>query len=258
MVVEAGEIGLEAPARVAAQLHAREAGCGGATHECAGSDPVAAVAEDDLPVTELLGLDAFERDGEAFTARLVLKVDADVEGINAADDDAKLVAAFDDVRVHEAASGDLAAEGERLLVCLEASEDRLQPAHELHPAAGLVGARRPGRRRRKAQRRNGHGDEPDQHGKAKKTSGPHGAQSYQTPWRDDALLTNPLEPGAASAHFGLSRNKPFKVIMAAKRPDFERHGRNRTLRKPRPVERRSRQPGLSAFGEMRACANVRP
>src|SRR5439155_4626247 len=34
----------------------------------------------------------------------------------------------------------------------------------------------------------------------------------------------------ASAHFGLSRNKPFKVIMAAKRPDFERHGegRNRT------------------------------
>src|SRR4029450_13519085 len=103
-----------------------------------------------------------------------LQVDADVERIDAAEDDAEVAAALDDVRVYETARCDAVAERDCLLVRLEASDHRLEPADELR-AAGLL-TLCVARTTRCADRRNGDAQKPDQPGQAKETSDPHGGR----------------------------------------------------------------------------------
>ena len=152
------------------------------------------MTEHAVPAPDLLRLDALERHGEPFAPRLALEVDADVEGVDAAHDYPETVAALDDVGIDEAATCDLGAERQRLLVRLAPAEDGLEAADELNPSARLLSRRESGRRARKPERRH-RASQPcpqaDQHDKA---SDPHGAQSYQTPETPVALLTNPLDP----------------------------------------------------------------
>src|SRR5262249_18322404 len=193
LVWESCDIDLEAAAGVAAQLRTRKADRSGAVGDRLSGRTVAPVPEDPVPTADLLRLDALERDSEAFLACLALQVDADVERVDAADHDAEPVAAFDDVRVDEAAGRDARPEGQRLLVRLEPAEDRLEAADELRATAvGLPfgGARR---RARQTERRRGDGQEADQNGQADETGDPHGAQSYQTTRATAPVLTNPLE-----------------------------------------------------------------
>ena len=103
LILEAREVGLEAAAGIVAQLDARKTGsvCAVDDRLCRGAVPP--VAENSLEPAEWLRLDALQCDGETFTTSLTLEVDSNVEGVDAANDDAKSVAALDDVRVHESA-----------------------------------------------------------------------------------------------------------------------------------------------------------
>ena len=135
------------------------------------------MAEDGLEPAKRLCLDAFERDCKTFAPSFVLEVHSHVEDVDAANHDPKAVAALDDVRVDEPASGHLSAERQGLLVCLAPPEDRLQPADELESSsAGLLG-RLDGRRARKAERRHRAGKAAGKASQHEETSDPHGAQS---------------------------------------------------------------------------------
>src|SRR5207237_7838542 len=94
-------------AGVVAKLRAGKSDARGMRGDCVRSGAVAPVPQDPVPLADLFRLDALERHGEALASRLVLQVDPDVECVDAADDDAELVAAFDDVRVDEARARDL-------------------------------------------------------------------------------------------------------------------------------------------------------
>ena len=146
LILEACEVSLEPAAGIVAQLDARKPGGGGAVHEGRRSGSVPPVAEDRFEPAQRLRLNALERDGKTFAPSLVLEVDSHVEGVDAANDDPKAVAALDDVRVHESASGHLSAERQGLLVRLTPPEDRLQPADELETSTSLLGGLEPGRR----------------------------------------------------------------------------------------------------------------
>src|SRR3954466_12308261 len=84
LIGEAGDVHLEAAARIVAQLRAGETGASRARHDVVRSNSVTSVSEDSLPATDRLPLDAFERDRKLFASGLGLEVDADVERVDSA------------------------------------------------------------------------------------------------------------------------------------------------------------------------------
>src|SRR5687767_5353554 len=111
------------------------------------------MAEDGLEPADLLALDAFERDGEAFTPTLRLEIDADRERVDTAHDNFEARAFIDDVRVEKAASDDVVSQRDRLLVSSSPAEDGLETTDVLDTRASLLRVLEAGRRIRQAERR---------------------------------------------------------------------------------------------------------
>src|SRR5262249_16097229 len=145
-------------ARIVAELPAGHARRRGARDDRVCGDHVASVTDDAFTAAKGLPLDALEGDREALLASIILRVDPEVERVAAADDDAEIGAALEDVRVDEAASRDLCAKGLRLLVRPKPPEHRLEPADELDATTSVCAV---GTSRRRTRSKRGNGDPKD-------------------------------------------------------------------------------------------------
>jgi hypothetical protein len=125
-------------------------------------------------------------------------------------------------------------------VRLTPAEDRLQAAEELDTSACLLRRLGAGRQVRATQSRHRARNPAGQASQRKETCRPHGAQSYQTPRRAAAVLTNPLDPilssppmpappaSATTAGIAIEREEVIMARVAGRTSSRSGEGRNRT------------------------------